>query len=70
MTAAFQPMPIQDDAQAVHPSMWVALCERVDTTMQRTGGFIADYGHGFAVDLVSACKLAVDDRTATAGGVA
>ena len=70
MAAALQPMPIQDDAQAVHASMRVAFRERVDTHMQRAGGFVTEYGDGFAVDLVSACELAFDDFAATAGGVA
>ncbi|AZE81884.1 hypothetical protein C4J98_0441 [Pseudomonas orientalis] len=69
MATAFQAMPIQDDVQAVHTSMRVGLYKRIDALVQWAVGFIAEYGYGIAVDLMSTGKLALDDFTATTGGI-
>lgn len=69
MATAFQPMPIQDDAQTVHTSMRVGLYKRIDALVQWAAGFITEYGYGFAVDLMRTGKLALDDFTATTGGI-
>ena len=49
--------------------MRVALYKRIDALMQWAAGFVAEYGYGFAVDLMSTGKLALDDFTATTGGI-
>ena len=69
MAAAFQPMSIQDDVQTVHASMRMGLYKRIDALVQCAAGFVAEYGYGFAVDLMSTGKLALDDFTATTGGI-